>query len=151
MHAMGSNDTVTLSVSRPKIHRPPSFLSEKKRRNSYQLPSLVRGVRLGLLLAVASLALFIASRMITTPNATVTVAATRLEPSAGDAMAMLPQAQIEQARRKGKTIMIEGKNGTIVGQLAKIPSENGGISEISTVSDVDNRAGRELLSIISKY
>lgn len=52
---------------------------------------------------------------------------------------------------QGKTIVISSQGGTIVGQMAKIPAGNEQITEIKSVSNVDNRAGRELLSIVSKY
>jgi hypothetical protein len=105
------------------------------------------------LLVVVSAALFVVSRLIGSPSVgTVTVAVAHLEPSAGDAMASLPTMRaISGGNDSSQTILIEGKTEAIVGQLARIPSENSSISDIKTVSEVDNRTGRELLSIISKY
>jgi len=51
----------------------------------------------------------------------------------------------------GKTIVLKGVNESIIGQMARIPLENEQITEIKSVSDIDNSAGRELLSIINKY
>ena len=52
---------------------------------------------------------------------------------------------------QGKTIILQGKNEAIIGQMARIPTENEQITEIKSASEVDNKAGRELLSIINKY
>ena len=106
---------------------------------------------MGAMLVAVSLALFVVTRMLSAPSVgTVTVSVAHLEPSSGDAMASIPDMQRLQTDTN-QTIIIEGKSEAIVGQMAKIPSENGNIADIKTVSEVDNRAGRELLSIISKY
>ncbi|MBY0406780.1 MAG: hypothetical protein K2Q01_03750, partial [Rickettsiales bacterium] len=52
---------------------------------------------------------------------------------------------------QGQTIVLQGQNEAIIGQMARIPMENEQITEIKPASDVDNGAGRELLSIINKY
>lgn len=52
---------------------------------------------------------------------------------------------------KGSTIMLRDHSSSIIGQMAKIPLENEHITEIKAINDIDNGAGRELLSIISKY
>lgn len=52
---------------------------------------------------------------------------------------------------QGKTIILQGKNESIIGQMARIPLESEQITEIKSVSEVDNSTGRELLSIINKY
>lgn len=59
-------------------------------------------------------------------------------------------AQITDDSR-GKTIILQGQNEAIIGQMARIPLENEQITEIKSASEVDNSAGRELLSIINKY
>lgn len=51
----------------------------------------------------------------------------------------------------GKTIILQGGTDSIIGQMARIPLENEPITEIKSASDIDNHAGRELLSIINKY
>ncbi len=149
------NDVVTLPVSRPKIHRLPASLSSPEPRYSLRSFRIARGVRMLGLLVVVSVALFIGSRLSGPSSiggdATVTVAAARLSPASGDAMASIPDIQTLNPDGTSKTIHIEGKSEAIVGQLARIPSENSNLSDIKTVSEVDNRAGRELLSIISKY
>ncbi len=74
-----------------------------------------------------------------------------LQPASGGNMSMIPTVSEAAASEQAKSINIQGNSGSIVGQMAKIPTENDQITEIKTVSDVDNTAGRELLSIISKY
>lgn len=109
-----------------------------------------KGVRMAVLLVTVSAALFVTSRLLTSPgNGNAVLEVAHLEPSAGDAMASIPQMQAVTAN--SQTIHIKGNQQAIIGQLARIPSESGNISDIKTVSEVDNRAGRELLSIISKY
>jgi hypothetical protein len=51
----------------------------------------------------------------------------------------------------GKTIVLQGQNDAIIGQMARIPASNEQIVEIKSPQDVDNSAGRELLSILNKY
>lgn len=63
-----------------------------------------------------------------------------------------PVVQAPSAQVNGsKTIVLQDKNDSIIGQMARIPLENEQITEIKSASDVDNSAGRELLSIINKY
>jgi hypothetical protein len=156
---MSNTDIVTPPLSRPKIHRLPVSLSSHKRSGPQQLSSFVqqhlvshahRGMKMTILLVTVSAGLFIASQMVSGSRHTDNpLAVARLEPASGDAMASIPR--MHAMGRNNKTIHIEGKSEAIVGQLARIPSENGNISDIKTVSEVDNRAGRELLSIIGKY
>ncbi len=70
-----------------------------------------------------------------------------------EVLAQLPAPAADKMtdESKGKTINLQGKNESIVGQMARIPLENEQITEIKSVSDIDNSAGRELLSIINKY
>lgn len=63
----------------------------------------------------------------------------------------LSESSLRPTRKVAKTIVLEGNNGTIVGQMARIPLENEQITEIKPLQDIDNVAGRELLSIINKY
>src|SRR5581483_9918244 len=67
-----------------------------------------------------------------------------LQPPVADAQAALPA-------EKPPTILLRGQSEAIIGQMAKIPAENEPVIETKAVSEVDNSAGRELLSIISKY
>lgn len=51
----------------------------------------------------------------------------------------------------GKSVVLQGHNAMIVGQMAKIPLENEQITEVKPLQEVDNGAASELLSIVSKY
>ncbi len=55
------------------------------------------------------------------------------------------------AEDANQMIVLKGDSEAIIGQLAKIPAEHEHITEIKAVSEIDSNAGRELLSIISKY
>lgn len=102
------------------------------------------------LLVVVSFVLFIAARVVNPSSSGEQVEFAQGKAKAGDAMAALPETQ-RLSLKNSRTIHIQGPSESIVGQLARIPSENGSIADIKTVSEVDNRAGRELLSIIGKY
>jgi hypothetical protein len=67
-----------------------------------------------------------------------------LQPPVSDAQASI-------AAEKPPTILLRGQSEAIIGQMAKIPAENEPVIETRAISAVDNNAGRELLSIISKY
>lgn len=60
-----------------------------------------------------------------------------------------PTSETDILDSEAKPIILKEKEGTIVGQMAKIvpaaPATDAGTSEI------DNRKGRELLSIVNKY
>lgn len=112
---------------------------------------------------MVSAVLFIAARLFSPSIPLVEPAMTRLNPAAGNAIALSgplsgePGLKAQGLKEQGlsahtaKTIYIKGNSEVIVGQLARIPTESGSIADIKTVSDIDNRAARELLSIISKY
>ncbi|MDE3059962.1 MAG: hypothetical protein KGJ06_03010 [Pseudomonadota bacterium] len=128
--------------SRPKIHRLPvrsSRFSTKRLLGWLAVVALFSGLSL---LAQKEVSDFSAAESMQAgrmPEATVSVAAAQSAPVA------TPLA------RQQKTIMLKGKSEFIVGQLAKIPTESEQITEIKPLSDIDNHAGHELLSIISKY
>ncbi|NBO19710.1 MAG: hypothetical protein EBV03_10915 [Proteobacteria bacterium] len=56
-----------------------------------------------------------------------------------------------QDKKDGNTIVLRDHSTSIVGQMARIPLENEHITEVKPLQDVDNVAGRELLSILNKY
>lgn len=66
-------------------------------------------------------------------------------------MAPVTANLVTPAPAGGGTIVIKDDKQAIVGQMAKIPSQNQQITEIKSVSNVDNNIGRELLSIVGKY
>jgi len=76
-----------------------------------------------------------------------------ISPGIGDAQAAtnMPIMASLQPDRSAKVISLTDNSGGIVGQMVKIPAENEQITEIKALRDIDNDAGRELLSIISKY
>lgn len=74
---------------------------------------------------------------------------TSLLPDAISAAQAAPATPLKD--KSGSTILLKDHSGAIIGQMAKIPLENEQITEIKAINDIDNGAGRELLSIISKY
>jgi hypothetical protein len=75
-----------------------------------------------------------------------------LYPPIGDAQAATGIAGLASfSEKEEKTILLKGQTESIVGQMAKIPVQNEQITEIKAITDIDNSAGHELLSIISKY
>src|SRR5690606_32077158 len=128
-----NTDIVTPPVSRPKIHRLPASLSSPKRSKTRQIMGIIhqhlashahRGMKMTVLLVTASAVLFVASQLVTgRHNNDNVLAVARLEPASGDAMASIPR--MHDMGADTKTIHIEGQREAIVGQLARIPSENG--------------------------
>ena len=121
------------AASRPKVHRLPAL---PKRKAAKSLPST--GLLLMALVGITALAL---NQQLQYGQASAHVAP---EASAISASTVSDQ-------KTDNSIVIQGQNNAIVGQLAKIPSQSQKISEIKTVSNVDNSGGRDLLSIINKY
>lgn len=142
---MNAKLPASVNSSRPKVNRPPAFLQPKPRTNSY-VKMLVRGLAIAavLLIAVAVIekTAHLAKKTETANAPASAESAGMLSPSIGDAQAY---------SGPGKTFVLQGGSETIVGQMARIPAENEQITELKSVSDIDNDAGRELLSIISKY
>jgi hypothetical protein len=136
-----SGQNITASLTRPKIHRLPA--SARPKAAAIALPLPLANNLFFILPAVVLLAFIIAG-----------VAINKHKNPLLNANNEAPIAQITAASdgiSLGKTIIIRDSLGGIVGQMAKIPAETEQITEIKTASDIDNRAGRELLSIISKY
>lgn len=50
-----------------------------------------------------------------------------------------------------KSIIINGKDGGIVGHVTHIKPEQQEVTGIRTMTEVDNRASRDLLSVVNKY
>jgi hypothetical protein len=67
----------------------------------------------------------------------------------GDAQAAV--GTVDSTKKANTIISLHNNSDYIVGQMTKIPVENEQITEIRAANDIDNHAGRELLSIISKY
>lgn len=151
---MSGKDNVSGSPSKPKVHRLPALVTRKKKK-----PTDIFKRSPMFLFAGLVMLLFAASFSIKKPESE----ALTVKPS-DDAKTIMadndPVAPITMADARvgsvlpekiSKTIVIKGQAGIIIGQMAKIPAESEQITEIKAVSDIDNDAGRELLSIISKY
>lgn len=129
---------VEFPLSRPKIHRLPASLLP--RRDTHGARQVIYG--LGFLVALTFLAF--ATDRLAHRNAAF--------PETGQETPQTSEAPRSlTSRSQNQTIILTGEKEGIVGQLAKIPAQNQQMSEIKTISEVDNRAGRELLGIISKY
>lgn len=126
---------MSASVSRPKVHRlpPPPSRFSKKRLAAWLLKG---GTALFAIVAVGVL---------------VSKVDVSVSPMNGPAAVSNAVAAPIPMEKQSDTIVLTDQSGTIVGQMAKIPTQHEQITEIKTLSQVDNRAGRDLLSIISKY
>lgn len=135
---MSHEAVLSAPLSRPKIHRPPSFSPKASK-----IPPSVT-VILPILLA-AIIAAVMVSKLINRYNSeelALIVPVTQMQP-------VMP-AVSDEVQPSG-TIVIKGQEGTIVGQMAKVPVQSSKIGEIKTVSHVDNGGSRDLLSIVGKY
>ena len=130
-----SRSTTAVPVSRPKIHRPPAFLTQKPKK-SYSKAAIGAAAVLSLFLAV-SLAVH---KMPSKQN----------EDEFEDPLP-LSSAHASLVKKSANTIALVDKSSGIIGQMAKIPAESEQIVEVKPTSEVDNNSARELLSIISKY
>jgi hypothetical protein len=142
---MSHQAAVSAPLSRPKIHRFPAAASRPSKFAFH--PLLWRtGVAIG---AFAVVIAMIAHLMTLSSSGNLSLAGTLSAASMPVANAMAAVEPIE--KQNGNTIVISGKSGTIVGQMARIPAQNEQITEVKPVTEVDNRGGRDLLSIIGKY
>jgi|GEM_PF-3607436 len=156
--------TITASspLSKPKVHRlPASVLAKPPQKREFPKRALFWA---GAFLTAAALSLSMPSQPVVTAATmlpAVAVVSNRIQGShalINEGTSMLPAA-ISDAQAapalplndKGSTIMLRDHSSSIIGQMAKIPLENEHITEIKAINDIDNGAGRELLSIISKY
>lgn len=138
---MNAKPIAVAPISRPKIHRLPK---SRERRRAPALP-------LAVLTAVALTVMLLAAKKTTDILRRDPARAVRLEKPVANSLVSDAAASMALPPRNSQTIVLKGSEGAIIGQMARIPLENEQITEIKAVSDVDNHAGRELLSIISKY
>lgn len=166
--------TSTHPAARPKIHRLPAAYARKPaEKSAFSKTQLLWGSAFLLLvgsgLAVFSQSIEMKKEVLETatmvPQISVTPpepaheeksllsgASEILSPAIGDAQAATGMKGLPESLEKtGNTVIFHGNSDFIVGQMAKIPLENEQITEIKPVQNIDNEAGRELLSIISKY
>jgi hypothetical protein len=67
------------------------------------------------------------------------------------AHAVVPPTTMQMVEKADKTIIINGKDGGIVGQVTHIQPAAAEVTGIKTMTEVDNRASRDLLSVVNKY
>ena len=177
---MSSINTASILVSRPKIHRLPAIGSRKIPKkpvvpgflvfwgavfvtllvlsviiNNY--PSAIYSQNILIASVVPKISVSSKDQQPIEETSIVSGTSGILSPSFGDAQAATGLVATgmttisSTVEKSGKIILLQGKSESIIGQLTKIPVENEQITEIKAVSDIDNGAGRELLSIISKY
>jgi len=137
---MSQEAVMTVPLSRPKIHRLPAAPSRHSKKPAQVNVPLLIALALGVTLIAAS---HLISKDYTS------------NPAMADAPDALPMsstfANNAASDKSSSTIVIKGQDGSIVGQMAKIPAQNQPITEVKTVSNVDKGNGRELLSIVNKY
>jgi hypothetical protein len=159
---MSAEAVVSISLSRPKIHRLPAatpthhtYIHRFKGRVRSIISRRVLFMTSGALVSMVVLAVLLngfvsmlAYHINALPQfASVSGANASLLQGFGDAMAS-PSAS---SAKQGKTIIITSDNGSIVGQMAQIPDRMETPGNIKTMSDIDKNTGRELLSIVDKY
>ena len=151
---MSSVISATAVVSRPKIHRLPNFGAGRNAEKYRKINILT--ICAGLFFAGIASVLYSQNPHFFSKN-TILKAALLPQISVGaqDGQAtgasFIGDAQAAVGKPSNKVIALHDDSEHIVGQMAKIPADNEQIVEIKSVNDIDNRAGRELLSIISKY
>lgn len=137
---MSQEAVMTAPLSRPKVHRLPVAAS--------RFAKTPRTVNIPLLIALGLGVTLIAASHLISKDYTA-------NPAMAELPGVLPAIKIssspEISDKTSATIVIKGQEGTIVGQMARIPAQNQPITEVKTVSNVDKSTGRELLSIVNKY
>jgi len=124
-----------LGTSRPKIHRLPN---NKVDEGGLYVSRAVLIVCVALVLVAVIPALW----------------SFRTVGKAKVAQTMTPaQAQIAAptSTPDPDNLMVRDANGTVVGQLAKMPADAEHSTSINTTSKVDPNSGKELMNIIGKY
>ncbi len=141
-------------MSKPKIHRLPAKPARQGARKTR-----VTEKRAGWFVLTAAAALLAAitfAALIGSPGPALHAqrqeagGKVHIEPMRAD-VSPLSISEAEASPLQQNTIVIQGKDEAIVGQMAKIPAASRAPGEIESISKVDKQAGRELLSIISKY
>jgi hypothetical protein len=145
---MNLNAASSVISPRPKVHRLPGHLLRPAKKPSAAGLIFLKS---GTMLAVIFMVFIGLSQIIPQLSATQGSVAQTLQVSASIPVAEVMVATLRPEKSKDGTIVIVGQSGSIIGRLAKIPAQNEQITEIKPVSEVDNKAGRELLSIINKY
>lgn len=142
---MSHQAVVSAPLSRPKIHRFPA--ATPRRRKISLNPVLLRT---GLMITALVIVVMMIGRLMNLTS-TTQLSVTNTLKNASPSPVSTALAAVSPEKMGGNTIVITGKTGTIVGQMARIPSQNEQITEVKPVTEVDNRGGPDLLSIIGKY
>lgn len=146
------SDAMAMTVSRPKIHRLPKQKPAPRHRLAAAVVSYGAAAKLVFTLSSLALALLlvglIANRFVP-PSLFDQEAQSRPVVLTGPAIFEASPAAGGTPRQKA--IVIKGQKEMIVGQLTKISPSSAPASEVTARSEVDNRKGRELLSIVNQY
>ncbi len=145
---MSTDTTVSTSFSRPKVHRLPESTRRPQKKplviNPFHSSHSRRlMVKIGGMAAAVVFIGVLASYFPTDP-------ARHLPSSVGEA-GMISNAMASVNTEQNKTIILKDQNEGTVGQMAKMPDAPVPAGEVSSTSMVDNRSGRNLLSIINRY
>jgi len=119
----------TSNRSRPKVHRMPENVQHTK---GYYVSQMIRIAFICLLVASAAAVMWYQA-----PSAP-----TDKQVASDAAHATAPAAQ---------SIAVSDESGQMVGELTKMPNDIEHGANISATAKVDQRSGKELLKIISKY
>lgn len=151
---MMSEAIVAAPLSRPKIHRLPALAAGGRDPLAANQKALALSVgALALLTVVAYTADKLAYRPAHEPVPVAAEEPAIPEIAPSDALEPPDIAQLAPAApaQQVQTIVIEGQDGGIVGQMAKIPDKNARIGDIESVSAQGGHTGAELLGIINRY
>jgi hypothetical protein len=133
-------------VSRPKVHRPPP-LAPVTRKHRVASALVDYGTIAKFAFTISSVGLLLTLGVLFAHR--FFPSTLREDVVVKTAIAVAPIADAQADSSQAKTIVLKEKDGAIVGQMTKIvPSVPP--ADIAT-SEIDNRKGRELLSIVNKY
>lgn len=133
--------TLAIGPSRPKIHRLPPLRKESRVARLWRAAyGLATTNKVAIVSSLASV--LVVSALILHIN------------KLWEGGSFIPQASAHvipaETGKSTQSIVISGQNGTIVGQIAKIPAQQEKGAPIDTMSNVDNTAQRDLLSVVNK-
>ena len=137
---MNRAQTASTPAPRPKINRLPAKQKNSAQKRPVNLKSAITTGS-----GVFALALAL---MLVHGRAALPAKASSTEGLPGISVSASSEASV----KSDKTIILSSGNDVIIGQMSKIPPQpEQQVKDIKVVSDIDNRAGRDLLTIISQY
>lgn len=155
---MSPDEMAAATLSRPKIHRLPNLKPAPKPAPVSHWKAFIDNKPLVVCVVLFALYFPVAHQInkayapAPVPSPVPVASLTPPKPLSGDYQGVISEAHASGLPEDpNKTIVLKGDNQVIVGRMAKIPAQSEQITEIKNISNVDNDAGRELLSIISKY